>query len=168
MSRTGRDGRPRLHMSPVIVGLEAAGQATISRRETACKLRNLRCDQRAVLCVSVEACIGPWLRREGTVEEVILPEAMEPLVEYDRRLVGDHSDWDDSRRAMTANRGALIRITIERAGPDRQGERDWSSEGSSPQRGSAALLWSSSLPLSRAMGAGPAHRSRHRSHPGGG
>jgi hypothetical protein len=38
-----------------------------------------------------------------------------------RRLAGEHPDWDDYRRAMTADRRARIRITIERAGPDRQG-----------------------------------------------
>jgi hypothetical protein len=34
---------------------------------------------------------------------------------------GEHPDWDDYRRAMLADQRALIRITIERAGPDRQG-----------------------------------------------
>ncbi len=34
-----RDGR--LHMSPVTVGLDAAGRALISSRETAYKVRNL-------------------------------------------------------------------------------------------------------------------------------
>jgi hypothetical protein len=58
---------------------------------------------------------------EGTAEVVTLPEAMEPLVDYYRRLVGEHPDWDDYRRAMRTDRRALIRITIERAGPDRHG-----------------------------------------------
>ena len=43
------------------------------------------------------------------------------LIDYHRRLAGEHPDWDDYRRAMTADQRALIRITIERAGPDRQG-----------------------------------------------
>src|SRR4249920_2083786 len=78
-------------------------------------------DPRATLCVFVEAFTGPWVQIEGTAEIVTLPEAMEPLVDYYRRLAGEHSDWEDYRRAMTADRRALIRITIERAGPDRQG-----------------------------------------------
>jgi len=61
------------------------------------------------------------VRIEGTAEVVTLPEAMEPLVDYYRRLTGEHPDWEDYRRAMIADRRALIRITIERAGPDRQG-----------------------------------------------
>ena len=86
-----------------------------------CCVRNLRRDPRAALCVFVEAFRGPWVQIEGTAEIVTLPEAMEPLVDYYRRLAGEHPDWDDYRRAMTADRRALIRITIERAGPDRQG-----------------------------------------------
>ena len=114
-----RDGR--LQMSPVTVGLDAAGRAIISSRETAYKVRNLRRDPHAVLCVFVEAFTGPWVQIEGTAEVVTLPEAMESLVDYYRRLAGEHPDWDDYRRAVTADRRALIRITIERAGPDRQG-----------------------------------------------
>src|SRR5438552_2402515 len=114
-----RDGR--LQMSPVTVGLDGAGRAIISSQETTAKVRNLRRDPRATLCVFVEAFRGLWVQIEGTAEIVTLPEAMEPLVDYYRRLAGEHPDWDDYRRAMTADRRALIRITIERAGPDRQG-----------------------------------------------
>jgi len=114
-----RDGR--LQMSPVTVGLDAAGRAIISSSETAYKVRNLRRDPRAALCVFVEVFTGLWVQIEGMAEVVTLPEAMEPLVDYYRRLAGEHPDWDDYRRAMTADRRALIRITIERAGPDRQG-----------------------------------------------
>jgi len=114
-----RDGR--LQMSPVTVGLDAAGRAISSSRETAYKVRNLRRDPRAALCVFVEAFTGPWIQIEGTAEVVFLPEAMEPLIDYYRRLAGEHPDWEDYRRAMTADRRALIRITIECTGPDRQG-----------------------------------------------
>ena len=114
-----RDGR--LQMSPVTVGLDGAGRAIISSRETAYKVRNLRRDPRAALCVFVEDFTGPWVQIEGTAEVVTLPDAMELLVDYYRRLAGEHPNWDDYRRAMTADRRVLIRVTIERAGPDRQG-----------------------------------------------
>jgi PPOX class probable F420-dependent enzyme len=85
------------------------------------EVRNLRRDPRATLCVFVEAFRGPGVQMEGTAEIVTLPDAMEPLVDYYRRLAGEHPDWEDYRRAMTAARRALIRITIERTGPDHQG-----------------------------------------------
>ena len=114
-----RDGRVQL--SPVTVGLDAAGRAIISSRASAYKVRNLRRDPRATVCVFVEAFTGPWVQIEGTAEVVTGPEALEPLVDYYRRLAGEHPDWDDYRRVMLADQRALIRITIERAGPDRQG-----------------------------------------------
>lgn len=46
---------------------------------------------------------------EGTAEIVTVPDALEPLVDYYRRLAGEHPDWDDYRRATMADRHALIR-----------------------------------------------------------
>jgi hypothetical protein len=60
---------------------------------------------------------GPWAHIEGTVEIVELPEAMELLVDYYRRVSGEHPDWDDYRAAMERDRRVLVRISIERAGP---------------------------------------------------
>jgi hypothetical protein len=46
---------------------------------------------------------------------------MEPLVEYYRRISGEHPDWDDYRAAMVRDQRVLLRMTITRAGPDRTG-----------------------------------------------
>jgi hypothetical protein len=46
---------------------------------------------------------------------------MEQLVEYYRSLAGEHSDWDDYRAAMERERRVLVRVELERAGPDRSG-----------------------------------------------
>ena len=114
-----RDGR--LQMSPVTVGVDAAGRVIVSSRETAYKTRHLRRDPRASLCVFRDEFYGPWVQIDGTAEVVALPEGMEPLVDYYRRIVGEHSDWDDYRRAMERDRRVLLRISIDSAGPDRQG-----------------------------------------------
>ena len=58
---------------------------------------------------------------EGTVEVVSLPEAMDPLIDYYKRFPGENPDWGDYRARMERERRVLLRLTIERAGPDRQG-----------------------------------------------
>ena len=113
------DGRAQL--SPVTVGVDAAGHVVVSTRETAVKVRNLRRDPRVALSVLTEAFFGEWLQLEGEARIVSLPDAMEPLVEYYRGISGEHPDWDDYRAAMERDRRVLLQITITRAGPDFQG-----------------------------------------------
>jgi PPOX class probable F420-dependent enzyme len=114
-----RDGR--IQLSPIVVGIDAEGRAIVSSRETAYKTKNLRRDGRASLCVFVDGFYGPWVQVDGTAEVVSLPQAMELLVDYYRRVAGEHADWDDYRRAMAREKRVLIRITMESAGPDRKG-----------------------------------------------
>jgi PPOX class probable F420-dependent enzyme len=113
------DGTPQL--SPVTVGVDDAGRVEISTRQTAYKVRNARRDPRVWLCVLPDAFYGTWVQVEGTAEILELPEAMEPLVDYYRRISGEHPDWDDYRAAMQRERRVLLRITITKAGPDISG-----------------------------------------------
>jgi hypothetical protein len=46
---------------------------------------------------------------------------MEPLVEYYRRISGEHPDWADYRAAMERDRRVILRLTVERAGPTAHG-----------------------------------------------
>lgn len=110
----------RVALSPVVAGTDG-GTVVISTRETAYKVRHLRRRPRATLLVLPDEFFGPWVQLEGPVEVVSLPEAMEGLVGYYRQLSGEHPDWDDYRRAMISERRALLRLTVERAGPDRAG-----------------------------------------------
>jgi PPOX class probable F420-dependent enzyme len=113
------DGSPQL--SPVMAGVDSEGRVVISTRQTAYKVRNIRRDPRVWICVMNDAFFGPWIRIAGTAKIVELPEAMEPLVEYYRGISGEHSDWDEYRAAMEAERRVLLRVTITTAGPDRHG-----------------------------------------------
>ncbi|RBQ18691.1 PPOX class F420-dependent oxidoreductase [Spongiactinospora rosea] len=113
------DGRPQ--MSPVTVGVDDEGRLVISSRETAVKVRNLRRDPNAVLCVFTDAFFGEWIQVEGTADLLPLPEAMDELVAYYRRISGEHPDWDDYRAAMVRDRRLLIRIEPVKAGPDVHG-----------------------------------------------
>jgi PPOX class probable F420-dependent enzyme len=114
-----RDGG--LQTSPISVGVDGNGKAIISSRETAYKVRNLRRQPWATLCVMNDGFYGRWLRVEGPAEILSLPDAMEPLVDYYRRLAGEHPDWDEYRTAMTTQKRVLIRIDIQQAGPDKSG-----------------------------------------------
>jgi len=119
LSTLRSDGAPQL--SPVTVGIDEEGYAIISTRETAYKVKNLRRDPRAWICVLTDQFFGQWIQAEGAVEIVSLPEAMDGLVYYYRSISGEHPDWDDYRAAMVRDQRCLIRIRLDRAGPDRQG-----------------------------------------------
>ncbi len=114
-----RDGAPQ--MSPVACNVDADGLIVVSTRETAMKTRHLRRDPRVALCVLSDGFFGDWIQIEGTAEVVSLPDAMERLVDYYRTTSGEHPDWDDYRAAMVRDQRVIVRITPERAGPDRSG-----------------------------------------------
>jgi PPOX class probable F420-dependent enzyme len=113
------DGRPQL--SPVTCAADDEGRVLISTRETALKTRNLRRRPQASLCVFTDNFFGEWVQVEGDVEIISLPDAMDLLVDYYRRVSGEHPDWDDYRAAMVRDRRVIARITITRAGPDVSG-----------------------------------------------
>jgi PPOX class probable F420-dependent enzyme len=119
LATTKTDGTPQL--SPVTVGVDEAGRAVISSRQAAYKVRNLRRDPTAYLCVLPDTFFGRWIQVSGRATIVELPEAMELLVDYYRRISGEHPDWDDYRAAMERDRRVLIQIELTSAGPDRAG-----------------------------------------------
>ena len=114
-----RDGRPQT--SPVVCGLDDGEGVAISTRETAFKVKNVRRRPEVSLCVLSDGFFGPWVQIDGRTEVVPLPEAMEGLVDLYRQVAGEHPDWDDFRSAMERERRVLLRVHVERAGPDRQG-----------------------------------------------
>jgi PPOX class probable F420-dependent enzyme len=109
------DGTPQL--SPVTAGIDDAGYVVISTRETAYKVRHIRRDPRVWLCAFPDGFYGNWVQIEGTAEIAELPEAMEGLVDYYRRISGEHPDWSDYRAAMQRDQRVLLKITITKAGP---------------------------------------------------
>jgi PPOX class probable F420-dependent enzyme len=110
-----------LQTSPVLVGIDGDGKLVISTREAAYKTRNLRRDPTAVLCVVSDRFFGRWMQIEGTAQIVSLPEAMDGLVDYYRRISGEHPDWDDYRHAMEQQQRVLLRVSIDTVGPTRAG-----------------------------------------------
>jgi PPOX class probable F420-dependent enzyme len=120
MATTRRDGTPQ--MSPIAVTVDGDGFAVVSTRETAMKVKNLRRDPRAWICVIPDSFYGgPFIQIEGDVTIVDLPEAMEGLVDYYRSISSEHPDWDDYRAAMERDKRVLLKLALTRAGPDTAG-----------------------------------------------
>jgi PPOX class probable F420-dependent enzyme len=119
MATRRKDGSPQL--SPVACAVDGDGKVVVSTRETAMKAKNLRRDPAVSLCVLSDGFYGDWVQVDGRATVVALPDAMEGLVDYYRSISGEHPDWDDYRAAMEKERRVLVRIDLERAGPDRSG-----------------------------------------------
>jgi PPOX class probable F420-dependent enzyme len=116
LSTFRRDGRPQ--MSPVGATVDEQGRVIISTRAPAMKTRNLRRDPRVSVLVMNRGFYGDWAQVEGMAEIVEQPDAIELLVDYYRRMAGEHDDWDDYRAAMVAEQRVLVRFEIDRAGPN--------------------------------------------------
>ncbi|BBY26632.1 PPOX class F420-dependent oxidoreductase [Mycolicibacterium sediminis] len=122
--------RPRHHMvlttyrsdatlqaSPVTGGVDGEGRIVVATYPQRAKVANLRRDARASVMVLSDDFNGAYVQVDGTAEVLDLPDAVEPLVEYFRVIAGEHSDWDEYRRAMVEQGKCLIRVTPERWGP---------------------------------------------------
>ena len=66
---------------------------------------------------------GAWVQVDGTCEVLDAStgegpdeEALDAFVEYFRNIAGEHSDWDEYRRAMVEQGKSLLRITPTRWG----------------------------------------------------
>ena len=110
-----------VQMSPVLCALDAQGRVVVSTRETARKTHHVRRDPRVALCLLPDGFFGRWIQVEGRAEVVEQPKATEGLVDYYRRVSGEHPDWAAYRQAMVEERRVLLAVTLVRAGPDLEG-----------------------------------------------
>lgn len=113
------NGRPQA--SPVVAGLDDGGRAVVSTRETAMKTAHVRARPWAALCAMHDEFFGGWVQVEGAADVLPLPAAMAGLVALYRQVAGEHEDWEDFRSAMQRERRVLLRVSLDRVGPDRSG-----------------------------------------------
>ncbi len=118
LATTRADGNPQLSLVAVAVDGDTV---VVSTRETAIKTKNLRRRPWASLIAFTDNFYGNSVQVEGPVEVVPLPAAMDTLVAYYRQISGEHPDWDEYRAAMVHEQRVVLRITVDRAGPDRAG-----------------------------------------------
>ena len=120
LATTRADGG--VQMSPVAVVPDDDGTLMVSSRETAMKVKNLRKRPYCAVCVFPDSFFGgQWVQAEGTARIEPMPEALDALVRYYRYGFGEHSDWEDYKAAMQREQRVIIRIPVERAGPNAAG-----------------------------------------------
>lgn len=114
---TRRDGR--LQVSPVTGGVDDGGRIVISTYPDRAKAVNLRRNSAASVLVHSDDWGGAYVQVDGVAEVLDMPSVQteDALVEYFRRISGEHPDWDEYRAAMRRQGKSLIRITIEAWGP---------------------------------------------------
>ena len=117
------NGRPQL--SNVAHNVSDDGLIRISITADRAKYKNLRREPWAAMHITREDFFA-YAVVEGDVELAAVAErpddaTVDELVEYYRSVAGEHPDWDDYRAAMERERRVVIRIELERAGPDRSG-----------------------------------------------
>lgn len=112
---TRADGSPQA--SPVTAGLDDAGRLVTSSYPERAKVANARRRPVGSALVLSDDWNGEWVQVSGTFEVLVLPDALEPLVDYYRAISGDHPDWNEYRQAMVDQGKSLVRLTIERWGP---------------------------------------------------
>lgn len=106
-----------LQTSPVTGGIDGQGRVVIASYPRRAKSVNIRRNPRASVVVLSDEFNGAYVQLDGDAEVIDVPEAVELLVDYYRVIAGEHSDWQDYRRAMLDQGKCLIRVTPRRWGP---------------------------------------------------
>ena len=112
-----RDGRPQL--SNVSYAYDPDRDLIrVSVTDGRAKTANLQRDSRATVLVNGNS---GWSYAAADVTATLLPVATEPddasveeLVSIYRDIAGEHSDWDDYRRAMVADHRVPLHLHVER------------------------------------------------------
>ena len=112
-----RDGSPQA--SPVSGGVDDDGRIVVATYPQRAKTKNARQRPGVSVVVLSDEWDDAWVQVDGTCEVLDASEgeeALDAFVEYFRSIAGEHSDWDDYRRAMVAQGKSLLRITPTRWG----------------------------------------------------
>jgi len=111
------DGTPQA--SPVTGGVDDSGRIVVATYPQRAKTKNARRRPQVSVVVLSDEWDGAWVQVDGDCEVLDAgggEEALDGFVEYFRNIAGEHSDWDDYRRAMVDQGKSLLRITPTRWG----------------------------------------------------
>lgn len=112
-----RDGRPQ--QSNVLYATADDGSILVSVTDQRVKTANIRRDPRVCVHVSDESfwqyVVLEGEARPGPVTREVGDQGADALVDYYRRINGEHPDWDDYRRAMVAEGRLVVAVVVTRA-----------------------------------------------------
>ena len=100
--------------SPMAVVADDAGNLLLSTRSTAAKVRNLRRNPYAALCIITERFLGAWMHVEGTAEIEFLPDALPALADFYRRRFAEDTATEEFKQRMTEEGRCLIRVRLSK------------------------------------------------------
>lgn len=111
-----KDGWPQ--MTFVTPGIDPEGRVIITSRGATYKVKHLRRDLRVSMLVFGEQFHGSkFVQIHGTAEIIDLPEAMDMLIYWHKQTRGEHENWDEYKKKMVDEKRVIIRVNIERVGP---------------------------------------------------
>jgi PPOX class probable F420-dependent enzyme len=111
-----KDGWPQ--MTFVTPGIDPQGRAIITSRGTTYKIKHIRRDPRVSMLIFGEQYSGSkFVQIRGTAEIIELPEAMDTLIFWYKQVRGEHKNWDDYRKQVHDEKRVIIRVNIEKVGP---------------------------------------------------
>jgi PPOX class probable F420-dependent enzyme len=117
-----KDGWPQ--MTFVTPGIDPEGRVIITSRGTTYKVKHIRRDPRVSLLIFGEQYSGSkFVQIHGTAEIIELPDAMDILTYWYRQIRGEHKNWAEYRDQMKKEQRVIIRVNIEKVGPQNRRRR---------------------------------------------
>jgi PPOX class probable F420-dependent enzyme len=107
-----RDGT--IQSSPMVLGADDEGNLLFSTRVTTVKVRHLKRDPYAAVCIITDKFLGPWLQVEGTTEVLELPAALPGLRAFYAGRGAQDTAGDEFRERMETEQRCLLRVRVTR------------------------------------------------------
>jgi PPOX class probable F420-dependent enzyme len=107
-----------LQMTLVSPVLGADGNVIITARDTTYKVRNIKRNPQVSLLVYGDKFHGSnYIQIDGSAEVIPHPAAMDIVLDWHRKIRGEPESWDEIRQKTLAEGRIVIRLNIEKVGP---------------------------------------------------
>jgi PPOX class probable F420-dependent enzyme len=107
-----------LQMTLVSPVLGADGNVIITARENTYKVKNIKRNPQISLLVNGEKFHGSnYIQIDGKAEVIPHPAAMDIVLDWHRKIRGEPNNWDEIRQKTLAEGRIVIRVNVEKVGP---------------------------------------------------